>query len=167
MANIEYYRALLPVDKYALDSALETHSQLQDEIGRALSAADASAARAKNELKAVEARLFLDIKSNGERVSNEVANSEVQVHRERERAHEDFLRCQQQAAEWGKLYESWQQRGWSIKALGELYSSEYFHLTSITGTAPVMDDNLRHIRQEQRSLVQRRSFREKNSTDKE
>jgi len=158
MANLEYYRALLPVDKHALDDALERHAQLQEEIGRELNLAQAAASRAKDDLATVEANLFKDLKSSGEKISNEVCNATVQTHRLREKAYDVLLTLQGEVNDWAKLYDAWQQRGWSIKTLGELYSSEYFSLTSVGGERRMHEVDIRHIRQEQRGMVQRRSF---------
>lgn len=159
MANIEYYRALLPVDKHELDDVLEKHHQLQEEIGRELNLAETAAKRAKDDVASVEARLFVEIKNSGDRISNEVVNAQVQTHRLREKAYDIMLTLQGQATDWARLYEAWQQRGWSIRGLGDLYSSEYFRLTSVGQSPPKIDNDVKRIRQEQRDMVQRRSFK--------
>jgi len=156
MANLEYYRAMLRVDKHELDDVLERHHQLQEEIGRELNLANAAVIRAKDDLATVEAHLFLEIKNSGDKIANDVANAQVHTHRQREKAHDIWLTLQVQAQDWQKLYEAWQQRGWSIRGLGDLYSSEYFSLTSVSGTPRDRDADIKHIRLEQRN--KRRTF---------
>jgi len=130
MADIEFYRKHLKVNKHALDDDLEYQSQYQDEISRCLAQANSAMLQAKEDLSQHEARLLIEMKE--EKVSNELAAARIKQDRDRSVWWKTFQLRREEHEEWLGLYDSWQRRGYSIKTLADLYVAQYFTVTSTT-----------------------------------
>jgi hypothetical protein len=120
----------MKVDKNNLDAVLERHAQFQSEIATELSEVTRELAQAKEELALEESRLYLLIKDTGDRVAHETALARVKTNRSRIVLAEAYNSLKQECDKWSGLYEAWKSRGFNIKTLSDLYSSQYFAITS-------------------------------------
>lgn len=128
METIEFFRSQLHVSRHALDEALETHATLQERIARRVVHENTAAQAAKDDLARVEARLLRDEKDDNPKATDTSANAAVRRHPERITSWERSQRAREQHEEWQALLEAWRQRGYSIKALADLYGNDYYTL---------------------------------------
>lgn len=132
MHDITYYRKRLPVSKHALDDALEVHAQYQDEIAEQVAIAGRRAAEAKDDADRIENRLTLVAKNEATRLSDVAAKAAARSEEEWQRARAQQQQAQQELEEWQGLLEAWKQKGYSMSKLAQLYSDQYFALTSLS-----------------------------------
>lgn len=131
MADLEHYRRHLRINKHLLDDALEVQSQYQDEISRELALANTRMLEAKDRLAQTEAAVISELKA--EKLSDTHAAG---LAKRDSRRRQDFAAFQQKREEheqWLGLYDAWQRRGYSLKTLSDLYSAQYFSVTSTSG----------------------------------
>ena len=133
MSDLRTFRAMLKSDRHSLDTELEMQADVFDRISQRVVQLGARVAEAKDQLSRTEARLLSDIADNAPSKMT-VAQIDAQVKRHQDRR-DDWSAYQQaisEHAEWENLREAWKQKGYSLKTLADLYSSNYFSATSHT-----------------------------------
>lgn len=133
--SIEFYRGRLRVDRHQLDDELEEHSLLYEQIGQAMTAANSSAIKAKDQLAKVEARLAEDLKSGEPSLSIQRLDAKIKRHPDRRESFSAWVEARERYEEWQALHEAWKTRGFTIRNLSDLYLGQYFALNSTTNRA--------------------------------
>lgn len=132
MRDISFYRSMLAINKHNLDGELEVQGQYQEEIGRMVAQFNSLQLSGKDGLAKVEAELFAEVK-DGTKISNDLAQAEVKKNRRRIQAWDGYNTARQDFEEWVALYEAWKGRNYALKTLADLYSGQYFVVTSTSG----------------------------------
>lgn len=132
MSDLAYYRRILRVDKHCLDDALETQSQIQDEISSELAQATSRMNLAKDQLDRKTADVIAELKEG--KVSETLAAGLAKKDQRRLDLWRVYQDAREEHEQWVGLYDAWQRRGYSIKTLAELYVAQYFAVTSVTTT---------------------------------
>lgn len=134
--DLTRYRAQLRVDKHALDDELQRQSQVLEIIGREVAQAERMVAMAEEEVDVEEARTFRSAKAEDPKASVEAIKAIVAVDKACRTARQRLIDARHHAAEWQALSKAWYARGFDLKALAELYASDYFALTQTTIAEP-------------------------------
>lgn len=140
------YHALLRVNKHALDDALEVHAQYQADISAAVARLNTQQAEDKEQLAVVEARIYQDLRSSGEKVTAEESKASITRHPDRRAAWKIYQKSREEYEKWLGLLSAWQQKGYSLKTAADLFSSDYFAVRSIATESPagIRNDDLRN-----------------------
>ena len=128
MADLEFYRSRLRVNKHLLDDELEVQSQYQEEISRELAAANTRMLRAKDLLARTEATVISELKEG--KMSDTHAAGMAKKDQRRREDFDRFQECREEHEQWLGLYDAWQRRGYSLKTLADLFNAQYFSVTS-------------------------------------
>ena len=128
--SIESFRKMLPVRKHHLDEELEIQAQTMDEISQQVAAWNHRMLEAKEALAQTEARLADDLRDGDVKLTKDQLEAKVRRSRERGAAWDTYQRARGQHEEWSMLLECWRNKGYSIKTLADLYSSDYFAATA-------------------------------------
>lgn len=131
MLDIAYYRSLLRVDRNRLDDQLEQNAQSAEEIGREVARRTRNVADLKRELEVTEANIIARLKEADSKLSNPIAEKEARGHRDYRAAWTIYQDAKQELEEWEAVKSAWHQRGFDMKALGELYAQQYFVVDSV------------------------------------
>jgi hypothetical protein len=123
-------RALLPVQKHRIDEHLEMHAEILDQIAQGVTLANSRQLEAKDALLKVEARLATDAKEDDPKLTVAGVDSLVRRHADRTKAYLAYQRDRADFEEWSGLLEAWRSKGYSMKTLADLYSTQYFTLES-------------------------------------
>lgn len=126
MESIDTYRAMLRIDKHALDRELEMHAQMQERISEQVARAGKSATDAADELKYIEATLFDRLAPDSKNVKS--TDAAVRASPERTAAFDAWSEAQWEHANWQGLYDAWKSKGFALKELTQLYAAQYFAL---------------------------------------
>ncbi len=130
MAELDTYRALLPINKHRLDDELEVQADVMERISDRVSSLNARVESTENDLKICEARLFRSFKETDEKGTDKAADSSVKRNPERAKMFKCVLDARQELDQWRGLYEAWRARGFSISKLCDLYVAQYFTTNS-------------------------------------
>jgi hypothetical protein len=122
--------AALRIDKTNLDEELIQHPEVfyrvADKVAYLVSQRDA----AKQDLAEVEARVDAqirhDLEVRGEKVTERMVDSEKVLHQQVIKAKKTLHALNDQLGQWQALKEAYQQRGYVLKDLVQLYISNYF-----------------------------------------
>lgn len=133
MATLSSYRDRLRVNRHRLDQELEEHAQRLEEIGRRCAELnrEVEAARATRDM--VLARLVRRVKATDPKATAPIIEAEAALDPNMIGALELLRDKQLEHAEWEALNRAWYQRGFDLKALGELFGAQYFAVTSVSG----------------------------------
>lgn len=126
LEDLNTFRTMLRVNKHRLDDELEIQSDVMDRIGRVLARITARATELKDNRDRIKARIILEHKDSGDRVTDKEAESRVMRDREYLAAAQAYQVELEQADEWQKLYEAWKARGFDVGRLCDLYIAQYF-----------------------------------------
>lgn len=132
--SIESYRKLLLVRKHHLDEELEIQAQTMDEISQQVARYNARMLEAKEDLAILEARLADDLREGDLKLTKDQLEGKVRRDRERVKAWGRYQDARSQHEEWSLLLECWRNKGYSIKTMADLYSSDYFAATASSAT---------------------------------
>jgi len=133
MPTYEQFRAMLPTWKHRLDDELEVQAQFMEQIASEVTTRNSRAIEAKDELARVEARLTEDYRDDDPKVTVGALAAKINRDPERIRAWQTYQAARSEHERWAGLLEAWRNKGYSIKTLADLYSAQYFSLTSVTG----------------------------------
>ncbi len=135
------YRNLLPVMKHRLDDELELHAQVYETISSKVVVLNSRMLEAKNRLASVEDRLAEGFREDHEKLTKDAIEGKVRRHRDRTEAWEAYQRARADHEQWSGLLDAWKQKGYSIKTLAELYTADYYSITttSVGGGMPNYD----------------------------
>lgn len=136
MADIAFYRDRLRVNRHRLDEELEQHAQYLEEIGRECARLNREVERSRVKRDITQAQLVRRIKANDPKATVPVIEAELTLDPGMLGANELLRDAQEEHAEWEALNRAWYQRGFDLKALGELYGAQYFSINSVTGPEP-------------------------------
>ena len=140
--KFDQFRTMLHIHKHRLDDELEIQPQMNEAIATELAAAQRRTSEAKDRLSKHEADLRTDLWESSEKVT--VAQVEAAVIRDRKRQElrKQFIECEEDQTRWQGLYEAWKQRGFAIKTLADLYSSQYFSPDSVQNLRRNRNDSI-------------------------
>ena len=130
MPTYEQYRAMLPVHKHRLDDELEVQAQIMEQIISETVRQNARMLESKLNLEKVEGRLLAEFKEDDPKMTVQQLDAKVKRDADRNRAWEIYLANISEHGKWQGLQDSWRQKGFSIKTLADLYSAQYFQLSS-------------------------------------
>ena len=130
MPTYEQYRAMLPVHKHRLDDELEIQAQFMEQISSEAIRQNARLLESKLTLEKVEGRLLAEFKDDDPKMTVQLLDAKVKRDPERTTAWQSYLANVSEHAKWQGLLEAWRQKGYSIKTLADLYSAQYFQLSS-------------------------------------
>lgn len=136
MASIDFYRDRLRVNRHRLDEELAEHSQRLEEIGRECARLNRAVDRARADRDITLARLVKRVKEADPKATVPVIESHAALDPGVVGANELLRDAQEEHALWEALNRAWYQRGFDLKALGELYAAQYFVVDSVTGPGP-------------------------------
>ena len=159
MPTLDQYVNMLGINKLRLDDELEVHAQIQFIISAEVTRQNSRMVATENELKNVEARLFIDIKESDDKGAEMQIKSRVRVHKDRERAWEKYQTARETYEQWSDLKAAWITRGYQLGQLGGLFSDDYFSITSITRPNGERRRELNTADEESRSAIRRASDR--------
>lgn len=127
---------MLRVNKHRLDDELEMQGEIAFHVLAKVADLESRVRNAKDNMESVEARLRLDYRESGEKMTVDELNARVQNHRERKAAFQDLDRKEHDLAQWKAAAEAWRQRSHALSRLAELHGTEYFTrvATSVTGS---------------------------------
>ena len=133
--DIDEFRSYLKLDKHALDQELEEHPVLLFKISEAYVQAAAHRDMLKEQLATVDAGLFDNYRrkpvKDKERITDTSIKTAVQADRNHEKAATAYLTAKNQADLLLALKEAFQSRGYMIKDLCSLYTSNYYESESV------------------------------------
>lgn len=131
-------RALLRIDRHALDDALEVQAEYQEEIGRRCALLEHQTMRLKEELVRTEARLIEDFRD--ERSTKDLAEAKAKRHPDRRQIWERYQEAVSDLAEYANLLDAWKARAKDMQALGKLFGDQYWArgMTSISQRRPAV-----------------------------
>lgn len=136
MTTLAHYRGLLRTNKHRLDDELEQQAELQERIAQEVTRLQARVASRADELKRTESTLvedaYKDATERGVKITVEQANSKMRRNGDRQRVYDRLLVEQAELRDWENLLDAWKVKGFTLRDLGALYSSDYFSLTQVS-----------------------------------
>lgn len=150
MTSLDNYRAMLRINRHRLDDELECHAQISEEIGREVARKNSYMLEKKKSLDTTLARLISKLKATDEKMSNPVAENEAKRDSQYDEAWKGWQATRAELEEWQAVKDAWYQKGFDLKALGDLYAHQYFALDAIRGPYP---SKMESIRAQQREKV--------------
>ena len=134
-AGIGFYRDRLRVNRHRLDEELEEHAQRLEEIGRRCAHLNRAVERARVDRDMAMARLVRRLKASEPKATAPIIEAEAAFDEALRACNEALRDAQLEHSEWEALNRAWYQRGFDLKALGELYGAQYFAIDSVSGDA--------------------------------
>lgn len=131
--DIDFYRGKLRVNRHRLDQELEEHAQRLEEIGRKCAELNRGVESARADRDMTLAQLARRLRANEPKTTASMLDAEAALDPQVSQANARLRDKQQEHAEWEALNRAWYQRGFDLKALGELYGAQYFAIDSVTG----------------------------------
>lgn len=122
----------LPIDKHLLDDALETQASTQYEISSEVAKHGEIVSGLKDDLKVLEADLAQTFFDSAVKQTVKQIESEVLLDSERIQLSKDLRSAQLELERWQGLLDAWRQRGFALKVLADLHSTDYFSPSSTT-----------------------------------
>lgn len=159
MATLEQYRNMIGINKLRLDDELEVQAQIQMDISSQVARLNTKALEAENELKNVEAELYLQFRDSGEKMTADEIKASVRSHAKRGRAWEKWQAAREVHEEWSGLLSAWITKGYKLADVGSLYASDYFAVRTIQKPTGERRRELNPIEEESRSAMRRASER--------
>lgn len=126
---------MLRVNKHRLDDELEMQGEIAFHVLAKVADLESRVRNAKDTLESVEARLRLDYRESGEKMTVDELTARVQNHRERVAAFQELDRKEHDLAQWKAAAEAWRQRSHALSRLAELHGTEYFSRVATSVTA--------------------------------
>lgn len=131
--GIDYFRGRLRINRQRLDDELELQADHMDRIGREVAQATRADAEAKRAFERAEAGIIRDAMQDDAKLSHAKASTEARLHRDYEKPWTNYQNTKQNLLEWESVQKSWYQRGFDLKALGDLFAHQYFVVDSLRG----------------------------------
>lgn len=133
MDDLQTFRAMLRVDKHRLDEELEVQAEVMGRISDRLAQVAAKATETEQELKAIEARIYRQLKDDDGKLTDKAADNAIRRSQERVKAYDRLILVNHELAQWQGLYAAWKARGFSISSLCDLYLGQYYTKDSHSG----------------------------------
>lgn len=154
--SLSHYRALLPISKHDLDSALEVQATIQDEVSRELALANTRTLEEKDKLAQIEGELADSIKESDPSLSIPKVEAKVKRHRDRLAQFDRWMRAREEHEQWLGMLDAWKARGYSIKTLANLYGEQYYAPRSATARNATREAVERHREHRNQETITRR-----------
>lgn len=145
--DLDYFRSRLRINRAQLDEELAIHADHSDRISQGVKLATMADARARQSFEVLEAGLVRDLYSDDPKMTQARAAGEVKLRRDWKQAWETYQAVKAILLDWEGLQKAWYQKGFDLKALGDLYAHQYWHPDTIKA------EPTREQRREQRSPV--------------
>ena len=141
MANFdspEDYDEVVAINKHELDRELEVQAAFTFTISEHKSAAALRVSQTKDYLAVIEAQLRARIRRNwggreGPKQTEADILAAVQEHHDRLIAWDDYQKARHMLERWEGLFETWKQRGFALRGLGDLYEANYYTIDDAGG----------------------------------
>lgn len=146
--DLDYFRSRLRIDRHRLDEELEIHADHSDRIAQGVKKATQAEAQARREFERKEAELMRDMITDDPKMSQARATAEVKLRRDWGVAWAAYQEAKGPLMDWEGLQKAWYQKGFDLKALGDLYAHQYWSPDSIKGPG-----DQTKVRQEQRAAT--------------
>ena len=134
---------MLKINRHRLDDELEINSEIADKIGQRVAKLNSWQLEAKRQLEITDAKVIARLKDADPKMTNPIAEKEARSSRDYETAWKAFQTARLEYEEWESIQKAWYQRGFDLKALGDLFGNQYFALDSIRGPYPSNMEGLR------------------------
>lgn len=131
---IEEFAGYLAIDKDALDVELQHQSELLYKIGEAFVDAVAMRDLRKEQLATTDADLDAYIRNSEDKLTEPAIKNAIQAHKKHKAAQIAYFDAKAVADKLGVLKDAMKDRGFMLRALCELYISNYYEDTSVKGT---------------------------------
>lgn len=136
---------MLAINRHNLDAELEVQADVMERISAEMVKANTAHRQTKDDLARIEGELSSDLK--GEKTNAEERAARIKRNPARQTAWRELQEAQAMAEQWQGLYDSWKQRGYSIKTLSDLYAANYFTVSSHTAPQQAGREALQHQRE--------------------
>ena len=130
MPTYEQFRAMLPVNKHRLDDELEIQAQFMEQISSETIRQNARMLEVKSNLEKLDGRLAAEFRDDEPKATVGAIEAMVKRDAGRVKQWEIYLAALSEHLKWQGLLDAWRQKGYSIKTLADLYSAQYFQLSS-------------------------------------
>lgn len=138
MVKIEELKALLAIDKNALDDEVSRHPMLFFEVAEAFVDASAKRDACKEELSTVDAELDglvrRKLESDEVKITEAMVKNGIQTHERHTGAFDTYMEAKTEADVLGALKEAFHSRGYMLRDLCSLNVASYYESTSQQGT---------------------------------
>ena len=131
--DLDYFRGRLRIDRHRLDDELELQADHMDRIGSRVAQATRAEAFARRSFEREEASLIKDMCAADHKMPMARASVEVKLKREWDAQWSIYQEKKEELMLWESLQKSWYQRGFDLKALGDLYAHQYFVVDTLHG----------------------------------
>ena len=145
-------RNMLKINRHRLDDELEVHSEIMDRIGQRVVKLNGRQIELKRQMEITEAKVISRLKDDDPKMTNPIAEKEAKGSRDYETAWKAYQVARAEHEEWEVVQKAWYQRGFDIKALGDLFGNQYFALDSVRGPYP---SNMEGLRSKMRQASER------------
>lgn len=123
--DINQIRNMLRINRHRVDEELELQPEIAEKIGRECARLSAKVTTLADELKRVEGRRYLELREQGEKMTEKEIDHTVRRDRDRMAAFEKHSHAVHDLAEWESLRDAWTQRSYALSKIAELWSSEF------------------------------------------
>jgi hypothetical protein len=151
--DIDEFKKYLAIDKQALDDEVMQQPALFFEVSEAYAQAVAERDALKEELNAIDAKVFVYQRGGDPKATDTAIKSRVAVDPKHQKAFTEWLEAKEHADRLAALKDSFFQRSEMLKTLGRLHASNYFEQTSVRSTQST--DAMVYQRQRERLAIQR------------
>lgn len=139
MIKLDEFRRYLKIDKHALDDDIVQQPMLFYEVSEAYVVAAAERDGFKEALARVDAGLDAEIREELEKsdtkATEAMVKNQIQCHQDHEKAYKLYAKAKEQADLLAVMKDSFQQRGYMLRDLCQLYVANYFEESSVRGTS--------------------------------
>lgn len=123
--DINQIRNMLRINRHRVDEELELQPEIAESIGRECARLSARVTSLADELKRIEGRRYLELREQGEKMTEKEIDHTVRRDRDRMAAFEKHTHAVHDLAEWEALRDAWTQRSYALSKIAELWSSEF------------------------------------------
>ncbi len=133
MISREKLESRLAINPHALDDELVSQPELFYHAAQQHVRSGSMRDEAKDQLKQVDAKLFIHFKAELERSTETLVISHIEQHRDHISAREVYLKMCERTEEWDALKSAFIQRSFMLKDLAALFVADYYTTSSVSG----------------------------------
>ena len=130
MTTLAQYKAMLYINRHRLDDELEIQADIMDRISTQVVILNSKMIEAKDDLAQTEGRLAEDVREDEPKLTVGMIEAKVKRDPTRLRAWQKYQAARADHEAWTGLLDAWRQKGYSIRTLADLYSAQYFTMSS-------------------------------------
>lgn len=134
--TLEQARNMLGTNKHRLDDELEVQAEMMDRIGQRATLAEARARDLKDELLRLEGKIYLELKADDPKLTVGELDAKVRSDRDRLSTWTRYQQALVEESSWVRMLDAWRGKGFDIKVLAGLYTSQYFAVRSVEEERP-------------------------------